>query len=86
MPTEFFGQLPQLAALIEKLGVIGLLLIAVAWLVWERMRLMKLSVKTFHQRDRARLREERYRAACRANNITVDVSDIDAIFSEDASE
>lgn len=83
MPAELLSSLPQLAKLVEQLGVIGLLLGAVGWLVWERKRLMALCAKTFRQRDRARMIAERYRATLAANKIAVDVGDIDAIFQED---
>lgn len=82
MPTELLTQLPQLSAIVEKLGVIGVLLIAVGWLVFERMRLMKELVKTYKQRDRARMTEVRYKGALDVANLKVDVSDIFLMFSE----
>ena len=85
LPT-LIGQLPQLAALVEKLGIIGVLLLVVGWLIYERMRLMKLSVKAFRQRERARALLQAYMTACKQANIVVDVSHIDAIFAEETAE
>lgn len=77
MPTELLSALPQLASLVEKLGVIGVLLIAVGWLVYERLRLVKQGAKTFRQRDMARLIAERYRSAILGGGHSVpDISDI----------
>lgn len=76
MPTELLSALPQLAALIEKLGVIGVLLIAVIWLIYERLRLVKDLTKTYAQRDRWRLACVKYRAACDQARIVVDTSDL----------
>jgi hypothetical protein len=76
MPSELLTALPQLAALIERLGVIGVLLIAVGWLVYERLRLMKEVVKVYSQRDRWRLACVKYKAACDTHNIHVDTTDL----------
>lgn len=76
MPTELLAALPQLAALVEKLGVVGLLLVAVGWLIYERLRLMKEVVKVYAQRDRWRLACVKYRDACDHHGIKVDTSDL----------
>lgn len=76
MPTDILQALPQLAALIEKLGVIGVLLIAVIWLVYERLRLLKEVTATYKQRDRWRLACVKYKAACDQAHIAVDTSDL----------
>lgn len=76
MPTELLSALPQLAALIEKLGVIGVLLIAVTWLIYERLRLVKDLTKTYAQRDRWRLACVKYKAACDQAHIHVDTTDL----------
>lgn len=78
--------LPQLVSIVEKGGPTGLLLIFCGVLVYEVMRLRKLSGKTFRQRDKARLIGERYKSACVSHGIAVDISDIDAIFKEDAED
>lgn len=76
MPTELIQALPQLAAIVEKLGVVGLLLVAVTWLVYERMRLLKEVVSAYKQRDRWRLACTKYRDACDHHGIKVDTSDL----------
>ena len=87
MPTEIFAALPQLAALIEKAGIIGVLLLAVGWLIWERLRLVKQNVKVYRQRDRARLIQERYRSAIVAAGAAVpDIADILQQFTEDEED
>lgn len=86
MPTEILG-ITQLAPLVEKLGIVGLLLIAVAWLVWERLRLVKQSVRTFRQRDRWRQIAERYRGAIVAAGAAIpDIADIDRDFAGDKED
>lgn len=84
MPAEVLSSVPQLAGIVEKLGVIGVLLIAVCWLIWERLRLIKQSVKTFRQRDKARLIAERYKSALLGHSIALpDIRDVDDLFKED---
>lgn len=76
MPTELLAALPQLAALIEKLGVVGLLLVAVGWLVYERMRLLKDLVVSNRNLNRWRLASTKYRDACDHHGIKVDMTDL----------
>lgn len=76
MPTDALSALPALAGLIEKLGVIGLLLVAVVWLIYERLRLMKELKTTYTQRDRWRLACVKYKAATDAAGIKVDTTDL----------
>lgn len=84
MPAELLSSLPALAGLIEKAGIIGVLLLAVVWLVMERLRLIKQGAKTFRQRDKARLIAERYKAALLGAKLALpDISDVDALFRED---
>jgi hypothetical protein len=63
---------------VEKLGVIGVLLVVVGWLVWDRLRLLKELTRTYAQRDRWRLACVKYKAACDAAEppIHVDISDL----------
>lgn len=83
MSQEIIQALPQLAALVERGGIVGLLLIAVAYLIWERMRLMKDNRRVYKQRDRARMITERYRGALVAAAIPVpDIADIIVLFGE----
>ena len=78
MPTDFLSALPAVAALVEKLGVIGVLLIAIGWLVNERLRLLRELVGAYKQRDRWRLAAVKYKSACDNHEppIKVDVSDL----------
>lgn len=83
MPTDFVAQLPAIAAIIEKAGVIGTLLIAVGWLVYERLQLVKRVVRMTKQRDKCRLICERYRASLvAAGGIIPDIADITQLYSE----
>lgn len=70
--------LPQIAALVEKLGVVGLLIAAVVVLAYERMRLLRELKTAYSQRDRWRLACVKYRAACENAEppIHVDISDL----------
>ena len=87
MPTEIITSAGQLAPLVEKLGVLGLLLIGVAWLIYERQRLMKLSAKTYRQRDMARQILERYRSTIVAAGIDLpNTDDIHREFAADAED
>jgi hypothetical protein len=81
MPTELLTALPQLGGLVEKLGVIGLLLAVVAWLINDRLRLLKELMNSYKERDKARLKGERYRSELTAHSIAVpDTADIDLQF------
>lgn len=83
MPADIVSVANQLAPLVDKLGVIGLLIAAVVGLIFERLRLVKLSAKTFRQRDKARLVSERYRAAITAAGSQVpDTGDIEKEFAD----
>lgn len=84
MPAEAISALPQLAGLVERLGIIGLLLLAVVWLVYERKRLMKDKAGVERQRDRWRLAYVKCKAACDAANppIRVDLTDLQDLVGE----
>lgn len=86
MLAELLSALPQLAGILDKAGVIGALLIGVGVLFYERRRLMRQNVKVYRQRDRARLKEQRYLSRLQAEGIAVDVSDIDKLFEEDKDD
>ena len=83
MPTEILSALPQLTAVVEKLGIVGVLLLVVGFLVWDRLRQMKELAKTYRQRDRWRLAYTKVKAACDAANIKVDLSDLSDLVGED---
>lgn len=82
MPTDFVSVLPALAGIIEKGGIIGVLLIACAVLALEVKRTRKAAARTYLERDVARLKAERYKARLEGENIVVDVSDLDRMLVE----
>lgn len=72
-------QLPKYADLLQKAGVIGVLLIALAVMGAEMLRLRKQSVRTFAERDAYRLAYVVYKSACDREKITVDTSALQAL-------
>ncbi len=76
------GNLPQFLAIVEKLSVAGLLVIALAVLGWDYLRVRKDLVKVYGQREKARLGFVKCKAACDANNIRVDLSDLTDLLDE----
>lgn len=80
------GSLPQLAGLIEKGGVIGLLLIVCGVLVYEIRRGRRIVhdkqnelAAVYGQRDKALLALVKVKTVCESHNIKVDLSDVDAL-------
>lgn len=69
---------PLIAAsgLIEKGGIVGVLLIFISALVWEVLRLRKTLTATYRERDKARMALIKCRAALDFANIKVDLSDV----------
>jgi hypothetical protein len=87
MPAELLSAIPGLVEVVNKAGVIGLLLLAVGWLIRERLRLIKQGAKSFRQRDRWRQIAERYRGAILAAGALVpDIADIDREFAADKEQ
>lgn len=82
---ELVTGIAGLAGLIEKGGIIGVLLIGIAVLVYERQTRVKELVKTYRQRDKARLVCVRYKGALDTAGIRVDTADIDVMFGEEAT-
>jgi hypothetical protein len=79
---ELLQNLPQLTSLIEKLGTVGVLVIAVGFLIYERLRVLKLLDRAHRQRDRWRQIAERYRGAILAASAKLpDTADIDLDFA-----
>lgn len=70
------GSLPQLAALIEKGGVVGLMLIFLGIAVYEVVRLRKENKSIYVQRDRAVVGLVKCKTLLEANKIAVDLSEI----------
>ena len=85
MPAELLAAVPQLAAVVEKLGIVGVLLLLVGFLGWDRLQRMKELAKTYRQRDRWRLAYTKCKAALDAANIKVDLSDLSDLVGEESS-
>jgi hypothetical protein len=77
---ELVTQLPILSGLIEKGGIVGVLVIVIAFLIWDRVRLVKRMEITFAERDKARAIQIRYKTVLDQRQIAVDVSDIFEMF------
>lgn len=80
---SIFSSLPQLAGLIEKGGIVGVLLIALAALVWEIRRLRKDLTRTYALRDKWRAGFLICKAALDFNKIAVDLSHMEDVLKED---
>ena len=74
--------LPQFAGLIEKGGVVGLLLIIVAVLVREVLRLRAELTKQYGLRDKYRLGFFACKQALDQAGIKIDLSGMDALLKE----
>ena len=75
----------SIVPLIEKLGVIGLLLVAMYFLIRELLRLRAELNKCYKQRDAARYAVVRYKTVCDSliPPVKVDLSDIEDLLKED---
>ena len=82
--AELFSAIPQLAGLIEKGGIIGLLVIIAAVLIWEVRRLRGELTKCFRERDRWRLAFVKCKAACDTAGVKIDLSDLADLVGEPA--
>lgn len=80
------SEILQLAGQVEKLGIIGLMFIVIGVEAWALVKYRKELVRTFRQRDRARMISIRYKGALDHNGIKVDVSDIEQMFKDDIAE
>lgn len=76
---ELIALLPKYADLLQKAGVLGVLLIICGVLGWEVLRLRKQAVKIFAERDAYRLAYVIYKSACDTNKISVDTTALNAI-------
>jgi len=77
---EIVTAIPAISGLIEKGGIIGLLMVLIYFLVREVMRLRKELGIAYGQRDRERYIAVRYKSALDNAGIKVDVSDVLAMF------
>lgn len=73
---DFITALPAVSALIEKAGIIGVLVILGGLLAWEVLRLRRELAKCYRERDKARYAVVKCRAALDAAGIKVDLTDI----------
>ncbi len=80
------SEILQFASQVEKLGIIGLLFIVMGVEGWALVKYRKEMVRTFRQRDRARMISVRYKGALDNAGIKVDISDIDQMFKDDIAE
>lgn len=76
MPPELLSAIPALAGLVEKAGVVGLLLIVIGMLIYERLRLLKELTKTYSQRDKWRLAYVKCKDALDHHQIKIDLTDL----------
>lgn len=72
-------QAPKFVDLINKGGVVALLVLICGVLIWEVRRLRKLAVVTFAERDGYRIAYVLYKSACDREKITVDISALQAL-------
>ena len=73
--------IPQLAGIIEKGGIVGLLVIICAFLLWQLVRYQKELVKAYRERDRWRIAFVKAKATCDnvVPPIKIDLSDLNEI-------
>jgi hypothetical protein len=79
---ELVTQLPLLSGLIEKGGIVGVMLIVIAFLIYDRMRLVKRLEKTFAERDLARAIQIRQKSMIDGAGLKVDLTDIYEMFKQ----
>lgn len=83
---ELLAVLQGATGLIEKGGIIGLMLIVIGVMGYEINRLRKENVRAFRQRDKARLGWTLYRAAAEGAGLKVDVSAMEQFADDDHDE
>lgn len=83
---ELVSAVAALAGIVEKGGIIGLLVIAVAFAFWWIHQLRKELIRTYRQRDFCRQVRARYRFALDNAGITVKIDDIESEMKEDELE
>lgn len=79
---DLVGQLPAVAGIIEKGGVVGLLLIVVAVLGWEVIGKRKELAKVYAQRDKYRMGFALCKAECDRANLKPDLSMLNDLLKE----
>lgn len=83
---EIVGAIAGAAGIIEKAGIIGVMLFVMAFLMWERVRLVKELSRMYRQRDRWRLAFVKCKAALDNANppIKIDLSDLSDLVGEES--
>ncbi len=76
MPTEWLEALPKIVAILEKAGMLGLMVIVAGVEAWVITKYRKELVTIYHRLDLCRMIRERYRSKLSAENLNVDVSDL----------
>ena len=77
---ELISAITQASGLIEKGGIVAVLMIVIGTVCMEVYRLRKLLTMTYAERDKARMINIRYRSSLNNAQIIVDISDIQDMF------
>lgn len=80
---EIFDKLPQFVDIVNKAGVIGLLLIVCGVLVWEVRRLRVELARTYVNRDKWRAGFLICKSALDFNKINIDLSHMEELVREE---
>lgn len=84
MSADLIALVPHLSGTIEKLGIVGVLIIAIGYLIWDRTRLMKEMRAAYRARDKWRLGFVKYKTVCDAHvpPIHIDMNDMQDLLGE----
>ena len=82
MSPEVISLIPHIQGLIEKLGIVGVLLVILGYGVWDRLRLLKELRATYRARDKWRLAYTKAHSKLAANDLHVDLSDMADLLGE----
>lgn len=83
---EIVGVIASFSGVIEKGGIVGVLLITSGTLGRWCFQLRKQLGRVYRQRDFARAVQFRYKAILDINKLTVDIRDIEKQFEDDKTE
>lgn len=79
---QLLGTVPQLVGIVEKAGLLGVLIILLVVAVWEILRLRKTLTQQYALRDKYRLAFALTKKACDDNNIRVDLTLVNDLLKE----
>lgn len=79
------SSVPQLIDIVQKGGIVGVLLAIVVWQYLDRARLQKEARKTYKQRDHARLCFTIVKAAADTARVPYDLRPADDLLKEDGA-